>query len=222
VGWRLTGSADLYGEDGRSAYNSINFITCHDGFTLADVVSYNGKHNEANGEHNQDGADDNHSWNCGVEGDTNDAAVLALRKQLMKNHACYLLFSSGTPMILGDDEFARSQRGNNNAYCQDNEISWYDWSAVARNQEILEFFKKAVAFTHRFPIRQRRRFYLGKDLDDDGVADLTWFGPDQGEPRWSDPGARTLCYQLDASDDGAKLQSTGCSSSSTPTSSRSG
>ena len=107
MGWRLTGSADLYGDDGRSAYNSINFVTCHDGFTLHDLVSYNGKHNEANGENNQDGANDNHSWNCGVEGDTDDPGVLALRKQLMKNHACYLLFASGTPMILGGDEFAR-------------------------------------------------------------------------------------------------------------------
>src|SRR6185369_14519375 len=103
-GWRLTGSADLYGDDGRSAFNSVNFVTCHDGFTLYDLVSYNEKHNERNGENNQDGSNDNHSWNCGVEGDTSDASVIFLRKQLMKNHACYLLFACGTPMILGGDE----------------------------------------------------------------------------------------------------------------------
>ena len=205
AGWRLTGSADLYGEDGRSAYNSINFITCHDGFTLHDLVSYNHKHNEANGENNQDGSNDNNSWNCGVEGDTDDPAVLALRKQLMKNYACYLLFASGTPMILGGDEFARSQRGNNNAYCQDNEISWFDWTAVARNSDIFEFFRKTIAFTRRFPVLQQRKFFLGADLDDDQVADLTWFAPDLGHPRWNDAGMQTLCYQLDASEDGSRL-----------------
>src|SRR6185369_2187428 len=202
AGWRLTGSADLYGEDGRSAYNSVNFITCHDGFTLNDLVSYNDKHNEQNGENNQDGADDNNSWNCGAEGDTDDPHILALRKQLMKNYACYLLFASGTPMILGGDEFARSQRGNNNAYCQDNEISWFDWTAVSRNIDLFEFFRKAVAFTQRFPILQCRKFFLGEDLDDDQVPDLTWFAPDLGRPQWDNPHVRTLCYQLDASEDG--------------------
>jgi glycogen operon protein len=205
LGWRLTGSADLYGEDGRSAYNSINFITCHDGFTLADLVSYNGKHNEANGEHNRDGADDNRSWNCGAEGDTGDAGILALRRQITKNYACYLLFASGTPMILGGDEFGRSQCGNNNAYCQDNEISWFDWSALSRNREIFEFFQKAIDFTRRFPVLQRRRFYLGKDGNDDGVPDLSWFAADQGEPQWGDANARTICYQLDTNEGGPKL-----------------
>src|SRR5262249_55770325 len=133
LGWRLTGSADLYGEDGRSAYNSVNFVTCHDGFTLHDLVSYNQKHNEANGEGNRDGSDDNNSWNGGAEGATSDPAILALRRQLIKNHACYLLFACGTPMLLGGDEFARTQRGNNNGYCQDNEISWFDWDLSARN-----------------------------------------------------------------------------------------
>jgi isoamylase len=205
VGWRLTGSADLYGEDGRSAYNSINFITCHDGFTLHDLVSYNGKHNEQNGENNQDGANDNNSWNCGAEGDTDDPHVLALRQQLTKNYACYLLFASGTPMILGGDEFARSQRGNNNAYCQDNEISWFDWIVVSRNQDLFEFFRKAIAFTRRFPVLQRRKFFLGKDLDDDQVPDLTWFAPDLGRPQWNEANMQTLCYQLDASEDGTDL-----------------
>ncbi|MBI3491725.1 MAG: glycogen debranching protein GlgX [Acidobacteria bacterium] len=203
LGWRLTGSADLYGEDGRSAYNSVNFVTCHDGFTLCDLVSYNEKHNEANGEQNQDGSSDNHSWNCGVEGDTGDPGVLALRRQLTKNFACMLLFASGTPMILGGDEFARTQRGNNNAYCQDNEISWFDWTLASRHQDLVAFFRKAIAFTRRFPVLQRRKFFLGEDLDDDAVPDLTWFSPDLGYPRWQDAEARTLCYQLDASEDGS-------------------
>jgi isoamylase len=196
MGWRMTGSADLYGDDGRSAYNSVNFVTCHDGFTLYDLVSYNGKHNERNGEDNRDGSNDNHSWNCGVEGDTLDPAVLFLRKQLMKNHVCMLLFACGTPMILGGDEFARTQRGNNNAYCQDNEISWLDWDLAAQNGDLVEFFRRAIAFTRRFPVLQRRKFLLGTDLDADGVPDLTWLVPD-----WNDPNARTLCYQLDVDEE---------------------
>jgi glycogen operon protein len=197
LGWRMTGSADLYGNDGRSAYNSVNFVTCHDGFTLHDLVSYNGKHNEVNGEGNRDGTDDNSSWNCGAEGDTGDAGILALRQQLMKNHACYLMFACGTPMMLGGDEFGRSQRGNNNAYCQDNETSWFDWSLVETNADLVEFFRKAIAFTRRFPVLQRRKFLLGKDLDADGVPDLEWYGTN-----WQDPEARTLCYQLDSSESG--------------------
>jgi glycogen operon protein len=205
MGWRITGSADLYGDDGRSAYNSVNFVTCHDGFTLNDLVSYNSKHNERNGENNQDGTNDNNSWNCGVEGETDDAEVLALRRRLMKNHVCALLFACGTPMILGGDEFARSQQGNNNAYCQDNEISWFDWGLAGKNGDFLEFVRKAIAFTRRFPALQRRKFLLGKDLDADGIPDLSWFAPDGGQPAWGDPEARTLCYQLDTSEDGAQL-----------------
>jgi len=140
-----------------------------------------------------------------VEGDTEDTAVLALRKQLIKNYTCYLLFSSGTPMILGGDEFARSQRGNNNAYCQDNEINWFDWTLIERNAEIFDFFQKAIAFTRRFPVLQHRKFFLGKDHDDDNVPDLTWFAPDLGKPQWHDVNGRTLCFQLDASEDGPGL-----------------
>ena len=205
MGWRLTGSADLYASDGRSAYNSVNFVTCHDGFTLNDLVSYNGKHNERNGENNQDGANDNNSWNCGAEGETGDPAILSLRGQLAKNFACCLMFACGTPMMLGGDEFGRSQQGINNAYCQDNEISWFDWSLASRNSDLVEFFRKAIAFTRRFPVLQRRQFLLGKDLDADGIPDLEWFAPDQGEPAWQDQNARTLCYQLDSSEDGAQL-----------------
>lgn len=206
MGWRLTGSADLYGDDGRSAYNSVNFVTCHDGFTLKDLVSYNWKHNERNGENNRDGCDDNNSWNCGKEGDTDDPAILSLRAQLIKNHGCYLFFACGTPMMLGGDEFGRTQQGNNNAYCQDNEISWLDWDLASRNSGLLEFFRKAIAFTRRFPVLQRRKFLVGEDLDADGVPELAWFAPDLGEPVWRDPAGRTLCYQLDASEDGACLE----------------
>ena len=161
LGHRLTGSADLYGDDGRSAYNSINFVTCHDGFTLHDLVAYDHKHNDANGEDNRDGSDDNNSWNCGAEGDTDDGQVLALRRQLAKNHFCQLLFACGTPMLLGGDEFLRTQGGNNNAYCQDNAIAWFDWSLAESNSDVVEFVTKAIAMTRRFPALQRRKFLVG-------------------------------------------------------------
>jgi glycogen operon protein len=198
---RVTGSADLYGDDGRSAFNGVNFVTCHDGFTLHDLVAYDAKHNEANREDNRDGAGDNNSWNCGVEGDTDDPAVLALRGQLARNHLCALLFAAGTPMLLGGDEFLRTQRGNNNAYCQDNELSWLDWQAAARHTEMQAFVRKAIALTRRFPILQRGRFLLGKDLDADRIADVSWFGADLGSPPWRDPELRTLCYQLDGGEE---------------------
>ncbi len=182
LGWRLTGSADLYADDGRSPYNSINFVTCHDGFTLWDLVSYNGKHNDANGEENRDGSDDNNSWNCGVEGETDAEGVNRLRRQLAKNYICLLLFSSGTPMLLGGDEFLRTQGGNNNAYCQDNETSWFDWREVERNADFLTFTKKAIAFMRRFPLLQRRKFY------GNGGAQIAWFGRDLERARLGRPG----------------------------------
>jgi isoamylase len=205
LGWRLTGSADLYGDDGRSAYNSINFITCHDGFTLRDLVSYNSKHNDANLENNLDGSNDNNSWNCGIEGETDDLNIIHLRKQLIKNYVCYLLYSSGTPMILGGDECMRTQRGNNNAYCQDNEISWFHWEDGEENSDVLDFFKKAIAFEKRYPILQRRKFFLGEDLDADHIPDIAWFGKDLERPFWDDPELRTLCYQLDGSEERSEL-----------------
>ena len=205
LGWRLTGSADLYGDDGRSAYNSINFITCHDGFTLNDLVSYNNKHNEANLEDNHDGSDNNNSWNGGVEGETDNLDIKRLRKKLVKNVACYLLFSCGTPMILGGDEFMRTQRGNNNAYCQDNEISWFLWEQVNKNSDILNFFKKAIAFEKRCAILQRRKFFLGEDLDADTIPDLSWFGKNLEKPLWDDPELRTLCFQLDGGEEKSDL-----------------
>ena len=197
LGWRLTGSADLYGDDGRSAYNSINFVTCHDGFTLHDLVSYNFKHNDANLEGNRDGADDNNSWNSGVEGETADASVIQLRKQFAKNYFCMLLFSLGTPMILGGDEFMRTQHGNNNAYCQDNEISWFDWNRLNVFGDVQTFVKKLIAFTKQYTVLQGRKYFQGTDLDDDSVADMTWFGADLGQPLWTDSESRILCYRLD-------------------------
>jgi isoamylase len=202
---RMTGSADLYGDDGRSAYNSVNFVTCHDGFTLLDLVSYNGKHTEANQEGNRDGTDDNNSWNCGVEGETDNPAVNQLRRQMVKNHLCDLLFAAGTPMVLGGDELLRTQRGNNNAYCQDNEISWFDWGNADLNADIVEFFRKAIALTRRCPILQRRRFFLGQDLDADNIPDISWFGTDLRRPDWDDSDLHTLCYWLDGGEEASAL-----------------
>jgi glycogen operon protein len=203
LGRRITGSADLFADEGRKACNSVNFITCHDGFTLADLVSYNTRHNQANGENNQDGTDNNNSWNCGTEGATTDTATHALRRQLVKNHLCLLLFSAGTPMILGGDEMGRTQGGNNNAYCQDNETSWTDWSLAATNRDLTEFVRKTIAFTRRFPALTDRRFDTGRDRDGDGIADITWMGTGGGTPAWTDPQARTLCYQMDANEGSA-------------------
>jgi isoamylase len=197
LGWRLTGSADLYGDDGRSAYNSINFITCHDGFTLKDLVSYEEKHNEPNQEDNRDGTNANYSWNCGVEGETDDPEILRLRRQLIKNFFCYLFFSSGTPMALGGDECMRTQNGNNNAYCQDNEISWFDWKLAQKNSDILRFFKKTIAFTKRFASLQRRKFFLDESMEAGRSPQITWFGKDLQKPRWDDPELRTLCFRLE-------------------------
>ena len=205
LGSRITGSADLYRDDGRSAYNSVNFVTCHDGFTLRDLVSYNQKHNEANREGNRDGTDENNSWNCGIEGETDDPAVGRLRRQQVKNLLCHLLFSAGTPMILGGDEFYRTQRGNNNAYCQDNELSWFDWSETARNADILPFLRTAVALTRRCTILQRRKFLLGEDRNGDGVPDIVWYGTNLETPAWDDPELRTGCVQLDGGQEHSDL-----------------
>ncbi len=202
LGRRLGGSADLYGDDGRKPYNSINFVTCHDGFTLRDLVSYDRKHNEANGEDNRDGTDDNASWNCGVEGETDDPQVLALRKRLVKNHACLLLCSAGVPMLLGGDELYRTQRGNNNAYCQDNELGWLDWREAERHPDVLQFFRRAIDFRRRRAVLHRTRFYEGSDTDGDRFPDIGWFGPDGGPPRWDDPETRTLGFVLDAGETG--------------------
>jgi isoamylase len=197
LGYRLTGSSDLYGDDGRSAFNSINFVTCHDGFTLNDLVSYDRKHNSANGDDDRDGTDENHSWNAGIEGDTDDEDVLALRRQLAKNFVCYLFLSAGTPMWLGGDEVLRTQRGNNNAYCQDNEISWFDWTLLEKHRDFFDFVKKMLAFTRRYPVLLRRTFFSGSDVNRDDRPDIRWYGTNLDDPSWNDPELRTLCYQLD-------------------------
>lgn len=207
LGWRLTGSADLYGDDGRHPYNSINFITCHDGFTLYDLVSYNRKHNEANGEGNRDGADENFSWNCGVEGETNDPEIRRLRRRMVKNFICCLLFSRGTPMILGGDEFLRTQRGNNNAYCQDNEISWYNWELCRENADIVEFYRRAIAFRKRFSVVRGRHFFKGPDNQGTCVPDILWFNENLRSPDWTNPESRTLCCQIAGAEGEAE---TGC------------
>jgi len=204
---RVTGSPDLYRANERSPHNSINFMTCHDGFTLRDLYSYNQKHNESNGENNKDGSDYNVSWNCGVEGNTPDPNIIRLRKQLVKNALCYLYFSLGTPMLLGGDEFMRTQQGNNNAYCQDNEISWFHWDFIRNNFDILEFTKKAIAFRKKHKVLNRHRFLSEKSSSADDVPDILWFGKNLDRPNWNDPQLKTLCYQLDSKENSRKSDS---------------
>lgn len=200
VATRLTGSSDLYLEAGRLPINSINFITSHDGFTLYDQVSYNSKHNEANGELNRDGHHDNLSWNCGIEGDTDDPKVLALRRQQAKNFMAILLLSQGIPMILSGDEVLRSQGGNNNAYCQDNEISWFDWTLLEKNQEMLRFTREMIAFRKRHPCLRRQRYLTGITPLGAQLADITWHGYALRQPPWEDPSAQVLAYTLAGED----------------------
>lgn len=174
---RIQGSPDLYSN--RSTEASINFITCHDGFTLNDMVSYNEKHNEANGEENRDGANDNNSWNCGAEGVTNDKEINSLRRRQIKNAAALLLLSRGVPMILSGDEFCNSQMGNNNAYCQDNKISWLDWNDLDKNRDVFEFFKKLIEFRKGHPVIRRKDFYIG--MNNSGYPELSF----HGEKAWN-------------------------------------
>ena len=159
---RICGSADVYQWNGRLPRHSVNFITSHDGFTLSDLVSYDDKHNEANGEANRDGWDENYSWNCGAEGETNDADVLALRDRQVRNLMATLMLSQGVPMILGGDEFLRTQKGNNNAWCQDNEVSWVDWELAKTNADFLRFTKEMIGLRKRHPVLRRRRFFAGE------------------------------------------------------------
>ncbi|MFH0754012.1 MAG: glycogen debranching protein GlgX [Candidatus Omnitrophota bacterium] len=182
---RLQGSPDLYSWEGRGACASINFITAHDGLTLKDMVSYNGKHNEANGDNNNDGSNDNDSWNCGVEGDTNDAGINALRFKQMKNAVAMLLVSQGTPMILAGDEMGNTQWGNNNAYCQDNEISWIDWQALKKDPELFKFFSRMIAFRKAHPVLRSREHFQNRDYMGSGYADITWHGQKAWNADWS-------------------------------------
>jgi len=175
---RLTGSSDLYQDDGRHPFASINFITAHDGFTLRDLVSYNEKHNDANLEDNRDGTDDNRSWNCGVEGETDAPDVNALRARQQRNFLATLMLSQGTPMLLGGDEMGRTQGGNNNAWCQDNEISWFDWSLAEENEDLLEFVRKLIVLRRAHPVFRRRQYLRGVDEEGTGLPDVWWFRTD--------------------------------------------
>jgi isoamylase len=195
VAARLAGSADLYQDRGHRPINSVNFITCHDGFTLADLVSYDEKHNWANGEGNQDGNDDNMSWNCGVEGPTDDPAVLALRARQTRNFATLLMLSRGVPMFVAGDEIGRTQQGNNNAYCQDNDIAWFDWKLAEANSDLLRYWKKVIAFRRAHKVLRRGEFYTGLP-NKRGVPDLTWHGTALATPGWDDPEARALACTL--------------------------
>ena len=194
---RLTGSSDLYAENGRRPFASINFVTAHDGFTLRDLVSYNEKHNEANLEDNRDGTDDNRSWNCGVEGDTDDDAVLRLRAQQQRNFFTTLLLSQGVPMLGGGDELSRTQQGNNNAYCQDNELAWLDWEHVDR--DLVDFVRRVVRLRREHGTFRRRRWFQGRPLHGSGVKDIAWFTPDAQEmsdEHWTAGFARSLAVFL--------------------------
>ncbi|MCH7615731.1 MAG: glycogen debranching protein GlgX [Nitrospinae bacterium] len=198
MAYRLSGSSDLYGASGRQPYASINFVTAHDGFTLTDLVSYNHKHNEANKEQNLDGSDDNLSWNCGVEGVTDDPQINALREKQKRNFLATLMLSQGVPMLCGGDELGRTQQGNNNAYCQDNEISWFDWNLTKANQQLLEFVKQLIKLKLNHPVFQRRRFFQGRKIQGSEVKDISWFhadGKEMTDEEWQ-MGFRSLGLRL--------------------------
>jgi glycogen operon protein len=197
---RLCGSPDIFSHRGRQPWASVNFITAHDGFTLNDWATYNDKHNDANGEENKDGHSHNRSWNHGVEGPTEDAGINGLRKRQMKNMLATLLLSQGTPMLLAGDEFARTQQGNNNAYCQDNDISWVHWSDDDRTQRMITFVQRLTGLRHRYPILRRNRFLSGVYSEELGVKDLTWIsatGADLSEADWNDANVRCFGMLLD-------------------------
>ncbi|MBW4464560.1 MAG: glycogen debranching protein GlgX [Pegethrix bostrychoides GSE-TBD4-15B] len=192
--YRLTGSPDLYyQQNGRRPNASINFITAHDGFTLNDLVSYNEKHNQANGEENRDGDSHNRSWNCGVEGETDDPDVLELRQRQRRNMLVTLMLSQGVPMLLGGDELGRSQRGNNNGYCQDNEISWFNWDLINGNQDLVNFCCELIHFRRRHPVFRRRKWFQGQAIR--GVPDINWYDPDgtdHTEEEWQEGYPKTI------------------------------
>ncbi|MBI2090939.1 MAG: glycogen debranching protein GlgX [Deltaproteobacteria bacterium] len=199
LAFRLTGSSDLYGPSGRQPHASINFITAHDGFTLHDLVSYNEKHNEANGEGNRDGHNENLSWNCGAEGPTEDTSILALRERQKRNFLATLILSQGVPMLLAGDEIGRTQHGNNNTYCRDNEISWLDWTWDRSRRDLLEFTQKLIHLFHAHPVLRRSRFFQGRRIRGSEVKDLSWFRPDgkeMTEEDWNNPETRCLGLRL--------------------------
>jgi isoamylase len=195
LAYRLTGSSDLYASSGRRPYASINFVTAHDGFTLQDLVSYNQKHNEANGEDNRDGTDNNRSWNCGVEGPTDDPAINDLRARQKHNLMATLLLSQGVPMLYSGDPLSHSQQGNNNAYCQDNEISWFKWDLNKEQKKFLAFVQRLIAIRKRHPILHRKSFFQGRDIKGDQIKDIQWLNPDGREmtdEEWQQESARSL------------------------------
>ena len=195
VAARIGGSADIYEADGELPLNSINFITAHDGFTLNDLVSYNWKHNEANGEDNHDGTDDNQSWNCGAEGDTDDAEVLALRARQVRNFQTILMLSQGVPMMVMGDEARQTQFGNNNAYCQDNEITWFDWTLIDEHADLVRFSSELIAFRKAHGTLRRTRFFCG-ELNARGLADISWHGCRLFQPGWNDPDSKVLAFTV--------------------------
>ena len=204
VASRLGGSADIYQSRGQTPENSINFVTVHDGFTLNDLVSYNDKHNEANGEGNRDGITNNCSWNCGVEGPTSDPAIESLRRRQIKNAVTILMLSRGVPMMLAGDEVRRTQGGNNNAYNQDNPIGWFDWTLVGSERDTLRYFQRMIAFRKAHPAVSRPAFYAG-ELSDRGIPDITWHGTSLYSPGFGDPLARALACTIAGFEDAADL-----------------
>jgi glycogen operon protein len=199
LAYRLTGSSDLYERSGRRPYASINFVNCHDGFTLHDLVTYNEKHNEANLDNNSDGDNHNLSWNCGTEGPTSDPAIRTLRQQQKRNFLALLLLSQGVPMINAGDELGRTQRGNNNAYCQDDDLSWIDWDLDGDARELLNFVRRLVDLRKRHPIFRRRHFFQGRAIKGVGIKDITWLTPDAREmpdQEWNQSFARCLGVYL--------------------------
>ena len=196
---RFCGSSDLYEWSSRRPHASVNFITCHDGFTLHDLVSYDHKHNEANGEDNRDGADDNVSWNCGVEGPTDEPGVIELREKKKRSFLTTLILSQGIPMLLAGDEMGRTQNGNNNAYCQDNELTWLHWDLDERQQKLLKFTQRVIRIFHEQPVFHRRRFFHGKEIEGAGAPDIAWLNPDGIEmtaEAWKGSFVRCLGVQL--------------------------
>ncbi len=196
---RIVGSPDLFGKYDRKPYHSINFVTAHDGFTMMDLVSYNEKHNHANGEHNRDGETHNNSWNHGVEGRTTDKSIIELRKRQIKNFMVILMLSQGVPMLLMGDEMGKTQEGNNNAYCQDNELNWLDWSKLEENHDIYNFTKKMIKFRKSHPALKRSHFFTDKDVDGNGITDISWHGVEVNKPDWSE-NSQVLAFLIDGGD----------------------
>ena len=197
---RLLGSGEQFNHRGRNPWASVNFLTAHDGFTLNDVVSYDGKHNEANGEDGNDGSNNNYSWNCGAEGPTDDAEINKLRERQKRNMLATLFLSQGTPMMLAGDEFGRTQQGNNNTYCQDNELNWLNWEIPEIGRDLTKFVQKIIYLRQNYAILRRQRFILGTYNEEVGVKDASWFSPagvEMSMEQWNDAGAKCMSLVLD-------------------------